>query len=162
MTHDEFRWVWFKYQISLIKRFCQSLVVNFEHLQVLTKTSSHLASSSPPTSVLLEYLFLIFSFIIGAHSGSHMISHSHFCRYGGGGERALECATKVLIMHVVRYGKDNWIIFHLYLTKNWGFISVLSTYQITSPHSSHALKKHTSLEIWSITDMESHGRCASK
>lgn len=130
--------------ISLIKRFYQSLVVNFEHLQVLTQTSFHLASSSPPTSVPLENLFLRFSFIIWAHSGSHMIFHSHFCSCGK--KKALDCATKVLIMHVERHGKDNQIIFHLYLTKNWGFICGLPISQMISPHTSHALKKHTSLE----------------
>lgn len=120
--------------ISLIKRFYQSLVVNFEHLQVLRQTSSHLASSSPPTSALQQNLFLRFSFIIGAHSGSHMIFHSHFCSCGKR-KRALESATKVLIMHVGRHGKDNWIIFHLYLTKNWGFICGLSISQTISPPS---------------------------
>lgn len=64
-----------------------------------------------------------------------------------GKKTALEHATKVLIMHVERHGKDNWILFHLYLTKIWGFICGLSVLQIISPHTSHTLKKHVSLEM---------------
>lgn len=81
---------------SLIKRFYQSLVVNFEHLQVLRQTSFHLASSSPPISVIQENLFLRFSFTIGAHSGSHMIFHSH-----------CSCGKKKKISGMCNQGPDN-------------------------------------------------------
>lgn len=65
--------------ISLIKGLYKSLVVNFEHLQVLRQTLSHLASPSPPTSALQENLSSDSVLWWGLIVEAYMIFHPHFC-----------------------------------------------------------------------------------